>query len=266
MGTRARGRLLAAVAVLAAAAGCGPGQPDPPVPAVPAFATTEARVVVTDDRTFPVNLLFLADEDDPIWTDVSAVVLSPDLEVSGFTVEAGDVTDRGRLGNLTLGVVPPATAVTATDVIVVLGDGTSRAYPIGAWGLAAAPEPAGRLLDVTEYVLAYPGTDHLEIVAENVSGDPVEVRSVDLGLTSLVVAEVTVDGQVLREGEGVSIPGGGQVSVVVRLTDDGGHDLYVTSPSVTVTGPDGQVRRQLFDPTLLGWTDLTDDRLSAFAQ
>src|SRR5690625_3383324 len=130
MGTRARGRLLAAVAVLAAAAGCGPGQPDPPVPAVPAFATTEARVVVTDDRTFPVNLLFLADEDDPIWTDVSAVVLSPDLEVSGFTVEAGDVTDRGRLGNLTLGVVPPATAVTATDVIVVLGDGTSRAYPI----------------------------------------------------------------------------------------------------------------------------------------
>lgn len=262
MGTTSR-VLVAAAAVVVAALGCSTDRHTPPAPEPPVFATTEAHVVVDAEQTFPVNLLFVADEDDPIWSEVSAVVLDAALDVTTFDVVAGDTTDHGRLGNLALTVTPPTDAGTATDVTVHLQDGTSRIFPIGSWTLAAAPAPGGRLLEVAEYVVAYPDTDTIGFTATNVSGEPVEVRSLDLGLASLAVAEVTANGSPLADGHGVPVGAGGEVSFVVRLLDDGEHDFHVTSPSVDLVGADGRPLHELFDPTTLGYTDITD---AAFAQ
>lgn len=95
-------------ALAAAVASC---TPEPRMDNSAHFALTEARVRLTGDQTYSMNLLFLDDAGSPVWDELGAVSLDGGVEVTGFEVVAGDRTDSGRLGNLMVDVEPGRDAV-----------------------------------------------------------------------------------------------------------------------------------------------------------
>lgn len=252
------------VSVAVSLTACSSTGHQPDTAMAPTFALTEARVIHHDDQ-LPVNLVFIASEDDPLWTQLSGVELNGGLDVTGYELVAGDVTEWGRLGNLTLTAQLPTDPVTATDVTVFLEGGTSATFPIGAWRVRASGEPGGQILQVADYIVAYPDADLMEFTATNVSDDHIEVTAPDLGLETLTVTDVMVNGQVLQADGGVDVPPDAEVTFTLSLASSGEHDFFMTSPTVAVTGPDGEEMKEIFDPSMLGFSDITEEEIAAFA-
>lgn len=256
-------RSVVAVAVVMALVGCGAEQQDD-AHLAPAFALSEAHVV-SGEAELPVNLVFVADEDDPLWTRLSGVELNGGLDVTHYELIAGGATRWGTLGNLSIMAQVPAEAREATEVTVHLENATSASFPIGTWNIASTDGPGERLLEVAEYIAVYPDTDMMEFTATNVSGQDVIVTALDLGLTSLIVQNVTVNAQDLASG-GVEVPAGADATFVLRLRAGSEHNFYMTSPIIALVGADGRELREILDPALLGLSDLTEAEIAVFAR
>lgn len=116
--------------------------PEEAPPSTASFARTSATIVQPTNATYPINLIFVAEPDDAIWTHLTGIVLSDDFSLppGGFTVVRGDGTNGVMLGNVTFTVDVPATVLSFRTVgLVFAGSSTITHVPVGGWSLRGAP-------------------------------------------------------------------------------------------------------------------------------
>lgn len=141
--THRRTRVTAVVAALAlmVVAGCAPGPSPVPTESVAAFALTAADVAVPEDQDFDVSFPFVADPDDPIWTELERVAVpqGPNFAAETMDLKRQDGPGGQQLGTITLRMPMDSLPLSFTQVEVQFkGDDTMRSFDVGRWNLAVA--------------------------------------------------------------------------------------------------------------------------------
>lgn len=150
------------------------------------------------------------------------------------------------------------------EVFIGFEDGTSRTFPIGTWHLERA-EHLDPTLQPKEYIAVYPDIDSgMTFTAQNSTGETIGVGIPDLGLSTLTVSHVTINGEPVAVNSTVEVPPDGTVTFTLTLDSDGKYDFFMTSPTVPVTVGDNTTVA-LFEPAMFGILDITETELAGFA-
>lgn len=247
---------------LAALTACGGGDAAPPEPdPVPraetqaTFAVTSADVAVAPDDEFPVNLIFVAPEDDPIWDGLTGVGVpeGPELSPGEFVIEGGAPVPGGVLGNLTFSLPVGSAGVTFDEVELYL---TGQAGParadVGTWTIAPVEPAAAEVAPVGDVALTADvcGTVSASFRNESAAALTAARATVDAPGASVAAAELT----------GPAAPGENFL-LDLELTCDGTADFYILSPTVTYETAEGEVTTRL-DPVTIGLTAITDETVA----
>ncbi|MFK3677089.1 hypothetical protein ACI2IP_05125 [Microbacterium sp. NPDC090218] len=229
--------------VVATATSCT-SAPEPQVLSRPSFAVTSADIVLPGGRPYPVNFIFLAAEDDPIWTELTGVELPGDASVGPgqFDLIRGEGTDGFQLGNITFEVDVPPDGLSFESVGLVY-EGSPEPVPvdIGSWTLSEAPPEEFATADTKAEVAAIAGCTRADL--------PVPATTVAVDAFRTGSTDVTADDIALS-------PEDGAISVVFSCTDD--SDFYVISPTLDYTDSEGARRSARFAPIAIGFQDIDD--------
>lgn len=240
-------RLTAAVLLLSTAAvGAAACTPQPPSDSAPSFALTSADAVVPDDRgEYPLNFIFVAPESDTIWTDLTGLSFGGfDFAPGEFSVTQGEGTDGYLLGNLSVEVTPPDTAV-AFETVELFYDGLTepRTFDIGSWTIVAAP--------AEEFATTTAGAEVAAIAGCTSANLPVA--------TDVTAATDFITGVPDVEAASVEfLPEEQAIRIGLDCTD--AADFYIISPSATLTA-DGSETAARFAPIAIGYQDIDDEDL-----
>lgn len=229
--------------VVACATACA-AEPEPPRSSPPSFAVTAADVVLAEGEPYPVNLIFLAEEGDPIWTGLTGVELPGDASVGPgqFDIIRGEGSDGFQLGNITFAVDVPPNGLSFTSVGLVY-EGSTEPVPVdvGSWTFSEAPREEFATDETKAAVAAIEGCTRADIPV------PATTAAVDEFRTGS--ADVTADEVELS-------PERGTISVDFSCTDDA--DFYVISPSLDYTDNAGSRRSTRFAAIAIGFQDIDD--------
>lgn len=216
------------------------------------FARTSATIVQPTGATYPINLIFVAEPDDAIWTNLTGIVLSDDLSVppGDFTVARGDDANGVTLGNVTFTVAIPPTGLSFHTVgLVFAGSSTIIQVPVGGWSLTGAP--------ADDFVSEDAGADVVGMPRCTTAADfpvPDAVASVqrfDPGSPDVRADEVSLDAR--------------SHTVTAELACGGDFDFRVMSPSIDYTDDSGKTRTARLAPVSIGFQDVTDADLQRIA-
>ncbi|MEV8272807.1 hypothetical protein [Microbacterium sp. NPDC077184] len=241
-------RLTAAVLLLSTAAvSAAACAPRPPVEdSAPAFALTSADAVIPDDRVeYPLNFIFMAPEGDTIWTDLTGLTFGEfDFAPGEFSVTQGEGTDGYLLGNLSVEITPPDTAVTF-DTVELFYDGLTepRTSDVGSWTITTAPAEEFATTTAGAEVAAIAGCTSANLP---VAADVTAVSDVTTGVPDVETSSVEF------------LPEERAVRIGLDCIDTA--DFYIISPSATLTtgGTDTAAR---FAPIAIGYQDIDDEDL-----
>lgn len=237
-----------ALSLVAILASCSPGETPR---STASFAWTSATVVQPTDATYPINLIFVAEPDDAIWTDLTGIVLSDELSIppGDFTVIRGDGANGVTLGNVTFTVdIPTAGLSFRTVGLVFTGSSTITQVPVGSWSLRGAPPG--------DFASADAGADVIGMPRCTTAGFPVpdavaSVQRFDPGSPDVHADEVALDPR--------------SHSVTAELACEGDFDFRVMSPSIDYTDDSGNARTTRLAPVSIGFQDVTDADLQRIA-
>lgn len=237
------------LSLLAILASCSPEET---TPSTASFARTSATIVQPTDATYPINLIFVAEPDDAIWTNLTGVVLSDELSIppGDFTVARGDGTNGVILGNVTFTVVIPAAELSFRTVgLVFAGSSTITQVPVGSWSLRGAP--------ADDFASEDAGADVVGMSRCTTADFPVpdavaSVQLFDPGSPDVHADEVSLDTR--------------SHSVTAELACDGDFDFRVMSPSIDYTDDSGKARTTRLAPVSIGFQDVTDADLQRIAR
>lgn len=226
--------------------------PEEAPPSTASFARTSATIVQPTNATYPINLIFVAEPDDAIWTHLTGIVLSDDFSLppGGFTVVRGDGTNGVMLGNVTFTVDVPATVLSFRTVgLVFAGSSTITQVPVGGWSLRGAPADDFASADAGADVVGMPRCTTADFpVPEAVAS----VQRFDPGSPDVHAEEVAFDTR--------------SHSVTAELACEGDFDFRVMSPSIDYTDDSGRARTARLAPVAIGFQDVTDADLQRIAR
>ena len=232
--------LIALGAVTAAATSCAPASP----PSEPSFALTSADVVFAEERPYPVNLIFTAAADDPIWTELTGIELPDEASVGPgqFDVIRGEGADGYLLGNITFEIDVPEDGISFDSVGLVYADSTEpEPVDVGSWTFTEAPLEEFATADIQAEVAAMGGCTSADLPV------PASVASVEAFRTGS--SDVEVEQAVLN-------PEGDALSITLSCTDDA--DFHIISPSLDYTDASGDQMSTRFAPIAIGFQDIDD--------
>lgn len=234
---------LGAIAVVAVSCSSEPIEPIEP----PAFALTSANVVVPAGDTYPVNLIFVASDGDPIWTDLSGIELPGDASVGPgeFDVIRGDGSGGYHLGNITLELSADE-GLTFDSVGLIYTDATEPvSVDVGSWTLAEAAPDDFATADTKAEVAAMAGCTSADLpVPDTVAA----VTGFRTGSPDVEVDDATLD----QESQ----------SVRITLTCTDTADFHVISPALDYTDTDGGAKTTRLAPIAIGFQDIDDADLA----
>lgn len=237
-----------ALSLVAILASCSPEETSH---STASFARTSATIVQPTDGTYPINLIFVAEPDDAIWTDLTGIVLSNELSIppADFTVIRGDGANGVTLGNVTFTVDIPAAGLSFRTVGLVFADSsTITQVPVGSWSLRGEPADDFASEDAGADVVGMPRCTTADFpVPEEVAS----VQRFDPGSPDVHADEVSLDTR--------------SYSVTAELVCEGDFDFRVMSPSIDYTDDGGQARTTRLAPVSIGFQDVTDADLQRIA-
>lgn len=231
---------LGAIAVAAVSCSSEPIEP-------PAFALTSANVVVPAGDTYPVNLIFVASDGDPIWTDLSGIALPGDASVGPgeFDVIRGDGSGGYHLGNITLELSADE-GLTFDSVGLIYTDATEPvSVDVGSWTLAEAAPDDFATADTKAEVAAMAGCTSADLpVPDTVAA----VTGFRTGSPDVEVDDATLDQE--------------SPSLRITLTCTDTADFHVISPALDYTDADGAAQTARLAPIAIGFQDIDDADLA----
>lgn len=235
--------VIAIGAITAMATSCTPATP----PSAPSFALTSANVVFATGRPYPVNLIFVADDDDPIWTELTGVELPDEASVGPgqFDVIRGEGADGYLLGNITFELDVPEDGISFDSVGLVYADATEPApVDVGSWTFTEAPLEEFATADTQAEVAAMGGCTSADLPV------PASTASIEAFRTGSPDVEVA---------QAVLNPAGDALSVTLSCTDE--VDFHVISPALDYTDASGADASTRFAPIAIGFQDIDDEDL-----
>lgn len=225
--------------------------PEETTPSTASFARTSATIVQPTNATYPVNLIFVAEPDDTIWTDLTGIVLSDKLSIppGEFTVIRGDGSNGVTLGNVTFTVDIPAAGLSFRTVgLVFAGASTITQVPVGSWSLRGAPANDFASTDAGADVVGMPRCTTTDFpVPEAVTS----VQHFDADSPDVHADEVSLDTR--------------SHTVTAELACGGDFDFRVMSPSIDYTDNSGKARTIRLAPVSIGFLGITDADLQRIA-
>lgn len=223
------------------------------------FATTTADIAVAPEVEVDVNLIFVAQREDAIWSSLDSVTLlgsnqqSGDIRVGSgrLTVDAGDTNGKAILGNVRFSFPLPGEGnessysfsraalsfVDSTEAVVV---------DVGSWH--AERRPSESPLEMTdESVIALPECGPIGATVRNTSDDTVRISSVETRAPGVAARNLQVVDS-LRPGD--------TGNVAFQLECDDSADFQIITPRVTLES--GHSRQETFlDTVSIGFTGIT---------
>lgn len=247
-----RKRLAMAAIALCAVSAIAACTPEPEEIDPPSFALTSAEIVFGEGRPYPINLIFLAKDDDPIWTDLTGVELPGNASVGPgqFEVIRGEGSDGYRLGNISFDLDIPDGGLSFASVGLIY-DGVSEPVPtpVGSWALNEAPLEDFATAETDAEVVAMGGCTSADVPV------PESVSAVDL-VTSGSEA-VRVEHAVLHAED---------ATMTVTLSCGDGADFYIISPTLHYTDDAGADRSTRLSPIAIGFQDIDGEDLKRIRQ
>ncbi|WP_435748725.1 hypothetical protein [Microbacterium sp. PMB16] len=213
----------------------------------PHFALTSADVVSAAGRAYPVNLIFVAESDDPIWTDLTGVELPDDASVGPgqFDVIRGEGADGYRLGNIAFDVDVPPHGLSFDSVGLVYADSTEPTpVDVGSWTFAQAPPEEFATADTQSEVAAMRGCTSAEL--------PVPASTASIETFHTGSSDVQVERAVLD-------PESNALSITLSCTDEA--DFHIISPTLDYSDSTGAAKSLRFAPIAIGFQDIDDEDL-----
>lgn len=235
---------VAAIVLSAVAATATSCAPEPAASTPPSFALTSADVVFAEGRPYPINLIFLAKENDPIWTELTGVELPDDASVGPgqFEIIRGEGSDGYQLGNIAFEIDVPADGISFDSVGLVYKNATEPVpTDVGSWTLSEAPLDDFATADAKAEVAAMGGCSSADLPV------PDTAASVDSFVTGS--DDVQVEDVVLNPDESI-------ISITLTCTDDA--DFYVISPTLDYTDDAGAAQSTRLTPIAIGFQDIDD--------
>lgn len=210
----------------------------------PSFALTSADVVFPDGRDYPINLIFVAKDDDPIWTQLNGVKLSEDVSIGPgqFNVIRGEGTDGYFLGNLTFDLPIPPDGMSFDSVALDYEQSSGlTTVAVGSWELNSAA--------ATDFAT---NTAHAEVAAM------ADCTSADLPSPSNVATLESLESGSSHVTVGRAALDADTSSIEMSLQCSGDWDFYVISPSLAYVDFDGVNRNTRFSPISIGLQEIDD--------
>lgn len=227
-----------AVGLIATAlASCTSPQSPATIPPPP-FAITYANIVYPEGEQYPINLIFTAKEDDPIWSRLSGVALSDEVSLTPgeFDVIRGDVVDGMALGNITFELAVPHEELSFNIASLFYeGDPDPVEVNVGDWSLRAESTTAFVTEELDTEVAALADCTRVALPV------PSSVASIDEVGTG--VAGVTVEAAAFE-------PVTSSVEVTLRCSD--AADFFVISPTIKHVDGDGKHHDGRLSPIAIG--------------
>lgn len=244
------------LALTVTAAGCDSSNPrtaDAPETASTeaAFAHVVADAAIPSAQQFPVNLIFVAPLDDPIWTELSTVTIpeGPVFTQGAFTLHAGDDNGSERIGNIQL-VLSESSEELAFDrvEIAITGAPEPLQVAVGDWRLTPAAPDAG-LAQTGEYALTMPTCERIETRLRNDTGEVLTEVAIDVTGPGVDVISSSTP-QRVRPGQ--------TFTASADFSCGENADFWILSPTVTFT-VGGERRSTRLDAASVGLTSMTPD-------
>lgn len=239
--------LVAGALVIAASASltsCAP--PDSEIVAPP-FALTSADVVYPEGEAYPVNLIFAAAADDPIWTHLTGVELPGDASLGPgeFEVIRGEGSGGYDLGNISFEIEAPKQGLSFESVGLIYAEVTEPVQtPVGSWSFSLAEPQEFATEDAGQAVAAMTGCTSADfpLPPSTNSVEAFETGSDDVHLEDMVFHPET-----------------GALTVTLACDDD--SDFQIISPTLDITTRDGDIRSIRLSPVAIGFQDVDDTDL-----
>lgn len=250
------GPVLATTVAVVGLAGCTDGTPST---SSASFALTSADVHVTEGDPYPVNLLFVAPEDDPVWDGLTGVALAGrQLGPDEVSLERGGSAPEGRLGNVTFTLDDLSETVRFSSVELFVDGADPYEVAVGSWAIVWRPE--GALLAPSSAATVARSTCGSDVLGvTNVADGALTVRGLpDPAEGVRAMAGDGVEGLVLEPGEPV------EIEVEYRCDEDVA-DVFAFSPVVEVARADGEVVLAPLDPVTVGLTSIDDEAVTRIA-
>lgn len=242
-------------AIAAAAVACTPGVDNDTTSesiSPPPFALTSADVVFADGRGYPINLVFVAKEDDPIWTQLKGVTLSADVSFGPgqFDVIRGEGTDGYFLGNVTFELPIPPNGISFDSVAPDYKDLSKLlTVPVGVWDLHSAPASEFATEEAKAEVAAMADCTGADLPV------PAAVASIE-SLTS-GSSQVSVDRAELAPDMN---------TITMSIDCSGDFDFYVISPFLDFLNRDDVSQSTRFAPISIGFQDIDNADLETIRE
>jgi hypothetical protein len=239
---KARTRATAATLLLLAATpvtACATAQPQI---VAPSFALTSAQVVYPAGEAYPVNLIFAAATDDPIWTGLTGIDLPGEASVGpgDFDVIRGEGSDGFDLGNLAFDIVPPNDGLSFNSIGLIYADTKDPVrVDVGSWTLTAAAIDQFATRDAGAEVVAMSGCTNADFP---VPSSTASVESFSTGTRDVQAGDVELH------------PDSMAVTVALSCSDD--VDFHIISPTLEYTDREGSVRSTRLTPVTIGFQDI----------
>lgn len=240
---RSAAAVIALSAITAAATSCSPATPA----SAPSFALTSADVVIAAGSAYPVNLIFTAKADDPIWTDLTGIELPDDASVGPgqFEVIGGEGADGYRLGNIAFEIDAPPAGLSFDSVGLIYADSTEPVpVDVGSWTFTEAPPEEFATADAQAEVVAMGGCTSADLPVPEATAS---VKAFRTGSSDVQVEHAALN------------PEGDALTITLSCTDEA--DFHIISPSLDYTDASGTDLSTRFAPIAIGFQDIDDEDL-----
>lgn len=225
------------------------------------FAFTNAEVVIPSDDTYPVNLIFVASSNDPIWSQASSLAIpsGPQFGPTEFSVAKTELQDQMALGNLSFNLPSFSESISFEEVEIGLQDGSSFNEAVGDWTVtrSEAQESDGgpAIRQTGDYVLS---VDRCEEFSTDITS------SEQSSVTGLTI-EVATPGA--KAGAPESLPAtiapGETVGISTTIDCDSSlAEFYIFTPRLSWSSPEGGGTATL-PPVSVGITALGDETITS---
>lgn len=202
-------------------------------------------MVVQDGRDYPVNLIFLAGEGDPIWDDLAGVVVAGQ-EYSGgqFEVIRGEGANGQLLGNLAFDVsVGDGGFAFESAELFYEGRPEPVEVSVGSWRFDRAPAREFASSEAGAEVASMAGCTSADLP---LPGGVSAINGFDTGSSEVRALSAEV------------LPDRSALSITLECGEKA--DFYVISPTVVVSTQDGDAQLR-FAPIAIGFQDIDDSDL-----
>ncbi|HJA04327.1 MAG: hypothetical protein ACTHVH_07405 [Microbacterium gubbeenense] len=245
-----------APAALIIVSGCAPA---PHAETEVSFGIVSGDVMTgaTDDAT--VNLVVVAPQNDPVWTELREVSVVNEEDGSAVVSAGKDVgltagTARGGIqtGSLSIDIDHDVAAFSLGDVTLTLDGREPIAYDAGTWRLSRI-DSKSELLPVNDYPASMTSCTDFSATLEAPSDEEIDVVDVTTDAPGLAIVDVESQ----RDGDAIRIS--------AELECDGSADFYTFTPHLIVER-DGTATEQVLDPVLIGYLDIAPEVVERIAE